>query len=436
MKKIHVLAVFVLALGVRFIALDQSLWLDEATTARVVTQYDYFGIISKFSLSDFHPPLYYVFMKFWTGIFGASEIALRMPSVIFSLATGYLIYLMAGVWAAAFFLFNPLVVYYSQEARMYMMAVFLLTGALFYLKKLSTKNVAHLIFFNVFLILSFYTFYGSIFLITPMFLYLLYKKEYRGLVASSLMFLCYAALLSPLTLAQFKGSKIALSNVANWSSVLGTVNLKNLLLIPMKFAIGRIDFYPKAVYYAVSGAWTLIVLFGLRSALRKENRMWAFLLVSPLVLGLIFSLFSPLLQYFRFIYLIPIMAIILALPKDSKRNAYKALLLIGFVGFSMAYLFIPHFHREDWKGLSVSLDGKTPVYMVASSSDPLKYYRKNLKVKDIRELNSLKDEKKVIVIPYTADIHGVNYKKILEGKGFKMDRDFVFRDLTREVWIR
>lgn len=436
MKRIHVLAVFIIALVVRFIALDQSLWLDEATTARVATQYDYFGIISKFSLSDFHPPLYYVYMKFWTGIFGASEVALRMPSVIFSMVAGYLVYLMAGIWAAAFFLFNPLVVYYSQEARMYMMAVFLLTGALYYLRKLSTKNVANLIFFNVFLILSFYTFYGSIFLIIPMFIYLLYKKEYRGLIASSIMFLCYVALLSPLTFTQFKGSKIALSNVANWSSVLGTVNLKNLLLIPIKFSIGRIDFYPKAVYYAISGVWTLIVLFGLRSALDKKHRLWAFLLISPLVLGLVFSLFSPLLQYFRFIYLIPLMAIILALSKDTKRNTYKIILLVGFVGFSLAYLLVPQFHREDWKGLSVSLDKKTPTYMVASSSDPLKYYLVGLKIRDIKELGSLTDEGKIIVIPYTADIHGVNYKKILEDKGYRMDNAKAFRDLTREVWVR
>src|SRR3989338_7261294 len=134
---------------IRLISLNQSLWLDEATTARVVQQFNFYGIITKFSPTDFHPPLYYLFMKIWTNIFGYSEISLRMPSVLFSLLTGYMIYLIGkkidsgrarmtknsnvGLWSGALFLFNPLIIYYSQEARMYMMATFLLTASLYYL---------------------------------------------------------------------------------------------------------------------------------------------------------------------------------------------------------------------------------------------------------------------------------------------------------------
>ena len=76
-------------------------------------------------------------------MFGYSEIALRMPSILFSLLTGYVVYLIGGIWSAAFFLFNPLIVYYSQEARMYMMVTFFLTASLYYFLK--SKN---LILFN------------------------------------------------------------------------------------------------------------------------------------------------------------------------------------------------------------------------------------------------------------------------------------------------
>src|SRR3989338_11157664 len=138
-----VLFIFLLAFLIRLIALNQSLWLDEAVTANVVINYGFTDIISGFSPNDFHPPLYYLFMKLWTNFFGYSEIALRVPSVLFSLLTGYVIYLIGGIWSAAFFLFNPLIVYYSQEARMYMMATFLLTAGLFYFiknQKLNIKN--------------------------------------------------------------------------------------------------------------------------------------------------------------------------------------------------------------------------------------------------------------------------------------------------------
>lgn len=436
MKKIHVLLIFAVAFLIRLIFLNQSLWLDEATTAKAISQYDYFGIISKFTLTDFHPPLYYIFMKFWSAIFGHSEITLRMPSVLFSLGAGYFVYLMGGIWAAVFFLFNPLVVYYSQEARMYSMAVFFLTGALYYLKKLSMKSIAEIIFFNVFTILALYTFYGSVFLIIPMFAYLFYKKNYRVFFMSAIMFGVYAALLMPLTLAQLKNSKVALSQIANWSSVLGKANLKNLLLFPIKFSVGRIDFFPKALYYALSGAWTAIVLLGLKNAFKKENRLWTYLFVTPVILGLFVSIFSPLLQYFRFIYLIPLMAVLLAATPDNKRNTFKILLATGFVVFSLAYLLVPQFHREDWKKMAGSFGKGSTVYMVASSSDPVKYYRGDLNIVDLREIPKSAKERSLTVIPYTADIHGIDYKKILTDKGYRLKEVESFRDLNSERWVK
>ena len=128
------LIILFLALFIRLIGLNQSLWLDEAVTANIVSNYSYSEIITKFSPTDFHPPLYYLVLKFWTNIFGYSEIALRFPSVIFSLLTAWVLYKISwkvcptssrhdvgttlGAWAAALFLFNPLIIYYSQEARM------------------------------------------------------------------------------------------------------------------------------------------------------------------------------------------------------------------------------------------------------------------------------------------------------------------------------
>ena len=137
-----------LAFLIRLISLNQSLWLDEAVTANVVSNYSYSEIITKFSPTDFHPPLFYLVEKFWTNIFGYSEIALRFPSIIFSLITAWIIYLIAeklrglkglkelkglGVWAAALFLFNPLIIYYSQEARPYMFVTMFVTLIVYYL---------------------------------------------------------------------------------------------------------------------------------------------------------------------------------------------------------------------------------------------------------------------------------------------------------------
>ena len=89
MKKYkYVFLIFGIALLLRCIGITQSVWLDESTTAKVVRMFDYTGIVKYFSPYDFHPPLYYLFMKLWTQVAGYSELALRLPSVIFSLVAG------------------------------------------------------------------------------------------------------------------------------------------------------------------------------------------------------------------------------------------------------------------------------------------------------------------------------------------------------------
>src|SRR3989338_6346880 len=273
-KHKQLILILILAFLIRLIAVNQSLWLDEATTAQVVKQFNLAEIATKFSPRDFHPPLYYLFMKLWTGIFGYSEAALRMPSIIFSLLTGWVIYLIGRLCASALFLFNPLVVYYSQEARMYMMVTFFLTGAFYFFirlchpefisgfrNKFGMTKLRDLFSLSLFIVLSFYTFYGSIFLIGAFFLYLLYSKKYREFFLSGAIFFLGLLAIFPLLFQQFSNSKTALAQVANWSLVLGKANLKNLLLIPVKFVVGRIDFYPKWLYYSVAGLWTAFVWF-------------------------------------------------------------------------------------------------------------------------------------------------------------------------------
>lgn len=120
MKK-KLILLFVFAFLIRLIAINQSLWLDEGITARVISQYNLVEIVKSFSVYDFHPPLYYFLTYIFTQVFGISEAALRMPSIIFSLLAGLYIFKTGkllknkniGFWSAAFFLFNPLIVYYS-----------------------------------------------------------------------------------------------------------------------------------------------------------------------------------------------------------------------------------------------------------------------------------------------------------------------------------
>jgi uncharacterized membrane protein len=407
MKKITV--VLALSLAIRLISLNQSLWLDEAISANVAKNYSYNEIVTKFSPSDFHPPFYYLTLKAWTAVFGYSEISLHLPSVIFSLITIYIVYLLAGNGAALLTGLNPLLIYYSQEARMYSMVTMLLMLAVyFWVKK-------KYLLFNILAFCCFITFYGSVFLLAALAVYLLVKKKYKELIISNIGILLAIIILSPLLRVQMQNSQEMLLEVKNWSLVLGKANIKNLLLIPIKLTSGRISFDPKIVYYFIAGGWVLLVF----PKMLKKN-FYSYLFWMSLLIGTIFSIFTPMMQYFRFLYLVPIMAIVIRKNK---------IIATGFLIFSLVYLLVPNMWREDWKTLVKNLNG--PVYMVSSFSDPVKYYNPDIKINDIKGDISGKE---ISVIPYGEEIHGINHQQILTTAGYKKKTETDYREVTIETW--
>ncbi|MFA6184792.1 MAG: glycosyltransferase family 39 protein [Candidatus Shapirobacteria bacterium] len=434
----EIIVILILAFGFRLIGIGQSLWLDEAISANVAKM-PIGEILKNFSVGDFHPPIFYWFLNLWTKFFGSNVIALRLSSVLFSLITIYFVYLIGkkiknkkiGILAALFLTLNPLFIYYSQELRMYSMATMWLMIGLYYFIKIKNKkyNIRDLVIFNLMMGLAFGTFYGSIFLIASFTTYFLIKKEWKLFWLTNIGTGLAIIMLTPLLLIQVKNSQIMLVQVTNWMLVLGKVNLKNLLLIPIKFGIGRISFYPKVWYYLIGGIWSLIIL-GLVLKNKKESNWLKIFLVMPIILGILFSIKSPLLQYFRFLYLVPIMALVLAINCD--KNWQKILTGGGFLIFSLMYLLNPNYYREDWKSVVGHIsDDRSQVYMISSFSDPIKFYDPNIQISDIR--GPISDDE-IEVIPYGELIHGVDHAKILTNFGYKMVEQKNFREMELEKW--
>lgn len=117
-----------IAAAARFYQLGgQSLWADEGNSAAMATRS--LALIARDAANDIHPPLYYWLLHLWTGIFGYTEVALRSLSAVFGVLLvltiaelGRRLYssitgLLAGLIAAI----APFQIYYSQEARMYIL---------------------------------------------------------------------------------------------------------------------------------------------------------------------------------------------------------------------------------------------------------------------------------------------------------------------------
>ena len=125
---ITLLLILVLAAFLRFYRLDaQSLWADEGNSVSLSGRS--LPYINAGAAHDIHPPFYYYLLHFWMLIFGNSEFAVRALSALLGTALVYLTFLLGrslsnywlGLVAAFLSAISPFQIYYSQEARMYIL---------------------------------------------------------------------------------------------------------------------------------------------------------------------------------------------------------------------------------------------------------------------------------------------------------------------------
>ena len=127
-RRATLLLIVLAGVALRVYHLDaQSFWYDEGNSARIAERS--LQLIIAGAAGDIHPPLYYIVLHYWRALFGESEFALRMLSVLCGVGLVIFTYLLArrlfnprvGLIAAALMACSPFAVYYSQEARMYVM---------------------------------------------------------------------------------------------------------------------------------------------------------------------------------------------------------------------------------------------------------------------------------------------------------------------------
>lgn len=120
--------------------LAQSLWRDEAFSV-LLARHNPLEII-RLTAGDATPPLHYLLLHYWIGLFGDSEVALRGLTILLFIATAVVMYFLgrllnrrAGWWLALLSLTQPFLFYYGFEVRAYSQLAFLTALTIyFYLK--------------------------------------------------------------------------------------------------------------------------------------------------------------------------------------------------------------------------------------------------------------------------------------------------------------
>lgn len=385
----------------RIINLNQSLWLDETISAIAVQDNSFLDLITKFAPGDVHPPLYYLILKLWTNIFGYSEVALRLPSVIFGVLTVFVVYKIGGkifnprvgALAAIFIAVNPLAVYYSQEARMYSLTTFAVATAVYFFL---TKKLFWYLFF---LLVAIYSDYVPL-LLLPVFL------------PSSLLIFIFLLPWLPVVWSQFQTSIQLAQTVPLWGKVVGGFSFKALILTPIKFIFGRIPSHPLMIFLIAFYIWIVT---------RVQNRFLWFWLLVPIILGAILSLKIPIFTYHRFLFVLPPLVILLAAGSIKNKLFMGLIFLVSFISL-LIFNLNPAFQRENWRdGVKyMQNDPGTALIPNLSQSSSISYYDENYPVFDKSNF-TLNYQTPIYLFRYVQEIFDPDdlERNLLEIAGYK-----------------
>lgn len=443
-------AILFLAAVLRVIKLDQSLWLDEAINVLAAKDLNLLEYLTKYPIGDFHPPGYFFILWIWTHLEVSGEVAVRFPSVIFGTLTIYLVYLLGKelfseqssssnrkteLIAALLMALAPLHIYYSQEARMYALATFAVTlSMLFFIRLLNGRKWATMSFI-LSTILVLYSDYLAYLIIPAQLLYLIWIKSP---IVKRFLWLVFVSLFSllpwlPIFIKQLQTGQQTAYVLSGWANVVGGSSLKDLLLLPIKTLIGRISF-SKEIYATIVLIVGMLYGFFIIRGLRKLNDQAKLLLswiVIPIFLAFLITLFIPVFSYFRMIFVLPAVYLLIACGITTLQKKWFTLSLIFITMINIIFIGIyylnPKFQREDWKAvvnyLSQKLDSDSVVVFHDNNIPaPFRYYwgvsttlpgLNSVPAKESADISEkFSDKKKIYLVEYLYEI--TDPQKLLE----------------------
>jgi hypothetical protein len=382
------LALVALAAVIRILTInDQSIWSDEALTT-YEAGLPFGAMLHTVVHVETTPPLYFLVIWGWAKVFGTGAVALRSVSTLAGIALVPLAYLAArdlfsrraGLLAAAFVAVNPFMIWYSQEARTYMLLAALSAAAFwFFIRAWREPSRRNLGWWVVFSALALMTHFFAGFAIAPQALLLLWRWRRRGVGLALGAVAAVQAAMLPFLFAdashggigwiavQPKLTRIAHA-VLDWNVSL----LSRDISVPDGLIAGGV----------LAVIVTLLVNWRRDNATREGVRLAAsiagFVVLMPLLLSFVgqdYWISRNLIA--GFVPLIAVMAAACVNPRARVAGAALAIALLGSFAFAAVDVqTTDSLHRARWGELANSLGAAPVPRMVVASggetADPLK----------------------------------------------------------------
>jgi uncharacterized membrane protein len=378
----------VVAAAIRFPTLGlQSYRHDEAVTAGRVLVSNLPGTVHQVWSGESTPPLYYLLAWLWSHLFGVREVGLRSLSALLGTATVPVAAIAgrelagrrAGIIAAALVAVNPLLVWYSQDARSYALMVLLCAGAfVFFLRARRRGRWADLGLWATLSGLALASHYFAIFPIAVEAGMLLASAAPRRRVLASFAGLGgFVLALAPIAIHQASGNNNAWIASFRLDRRLGEAGIE--------FLAGENALLKHAAIPAVL-VLAAAALFALRGGPRERRAAMPALLVGggTVILALAFALAGQ--DYLLARNLLPALVpltLVIAVALGAPASGRPGLLLGGaLVAYWLAFCvyadFRPALQREDWRTVAAAIGppraGPRAIVAYAQGGEPLSFY--------------------------------------------------------------
>jgi 4-amino-4-deoxy-L-arabinose transferase-like glycosyltransferase len=344
---------------------DQSYWLDESQAVHEL-RLPFAAMLHAWSTTEWNPPLYFLIAWPWAKLLGTGELALRTLSALLGVAVVPLLYLSgrelvsrrAGLMAGALVAVNPFMIWYSQEAREYMLLVALCSASLWcFVRAWRAPTGRALLWWAVVSALALLTQYFAGFLIAAEGLALVYRARSRASVAA---LVSMAVLLAPfighvLPRLQHKALFITAQPLS-----------QRLQQVPVTFALNTLWQSPGVRYgllgaAVVTAAVIALLLIGADTAQLRGAGIAAGLAAVVLLVPLLLALVGHDDYLARgLIPAWPPLAVLIAAACTAPRAraggaALAIVLLAAFLWAQLKIQSDPGFQRKDWRGIAAAL---------------------------------------------------------------------------------
>ncbi len=237
--------------------------------------------------TDNHPPLYFVTLHFWTGMFGSSELATRSMSVIFSLNAMAFVFdsvrrfhgTAPAIWTLLALAVATPQITYAQEARMYAMAMAILSAIAWVIVRIETDlrvTPSRAILLTTLSLAAILTHYLTAIPIVAMATYCIFRlhrhQRTRILVALAGSLMLFAILWGSTVVQQISktGSRLTFSNTTDGGAIVPAI--QRLGDLPVRHLVNptRDD--------STLAAFSIAVLLLPLALARTQKRLWLWLL--------------------------------------------------------------------------------------------------------------------------------------------------------------